>query len=191
MIEFRGFPKIARLSREIVITEKIDGTNSSIFISEDLSPITCESGRVVPFLCGSKNRWIFPENDNHGFARWAYEHADELLKLGKGQHFGEWWGKGIQRGYGIEEKKFSLFNVAKWYDELARPQCCGVVPILFRGMFTTDNVETALNYLKETGSVAVPTFMKPEGIVIYHTHGNFYLKKTIEGDEKPKSVKDE
>jgi hypothetical protein len=29
-VEFAGFPKIARLSRECVITEKIDGTNAQI-----------------------------------------------------------------------------------------------------------------------------------------------------------------
>lgn len=32
--EFNGFPKIARLSRECVITEKIDGTNAQIFITD-------------------------------------------------------------------------------------------------------------------------------------------------------------
>ena len=30
--EFREFPKIARLSRNMVVTEKIDGTNAQIFI---------------------------------------------------------------------------------------------------------------------------------------------------------------
>jgi len=191
MIEFRGFPKIARLSREIVITEKIDGTNGSIYISEDLSPITCESGRIVPFLVGSRTRWIFPENDNHGFARWAYEHANDLLKLGKGQHFGEWWGQGINRNYGLTEKRFSLFNIAKWSDDTVRPECCRVVPVLYRGIFDTQIIEGVLKQLSIDGSYAEKNFMKPEGIVIYHTHGNLFFKKTIEGDEKPKSVKDE
>jgi hypothetical protein len=49
-------------------------------------------------------------------------------------------------------------------------------------MFTTEAVEASLDYLRQTGSVAVPTFMKPEGIVIYHTAGRMYFKKTIEGD---------
>ena len=35
MMEFSPFPKIARLSREIVITEKLDGTNASIFLGEN------------------------------------------------------------------------------------------------------------------------------------------------------------
>lgn len=35
MIEFKGFPKMARLSRECIITEKIDGTNAQICITED------------------------------------------------------------------------------------------------------------------------------------------------------------
>ena len=32
MIQFKEFPKMPRLSREMIITEKIDGTNASIFI---------------------------------------------------------------------------------------------------------------------------------------------------------------
>ena len=30
--EFMGFPKIARYSREVIVTEKIDGTNACIYI---------------------------------------------------------------------------------------------------------------------------------------------------------------
>jgi hypothetical protein len=30
--------------------------------------------------------------------------------------------------------------------------------------------------------------MRPEGVIIYHTHGNYYFKKTIEKDEVPKSL---
>ena len=33
-VEFVGFPKIARYSREIVATEKIDGTNAQVFVTE-------------------------------------------------------------------------------------------------------------------------------------------------------------
>ena len=35
MTEFNSFGKIARWSRRVIITEKIDGTNASIFIGED------------------------------------------------------------------------------------------------------------------------------------------------------------
>ncbi len=34
-MEFKEFPKIARLTRDCIITEKIDGTNASIYISEN------------------------------------------------------------------------------------------------------------------------------------------------------------
>lgn len=69
--EFVPFPKMARLSREIIVTEKIDGTNGQIYIGED-----------GEFLIGSRTRWITPEMDNHGFARWATDHKDELMQLG-------------------------------------------------------------------------------------------------------------
>ena len=32
---FQDFPKMARLSRDIIVTEKIDGTNAQVYIGED------------------------------------------------------------------------------------------------------------------------------------------------------------
>ena len=136
MTEFQGFPKIARYSRECVITEKIDGTNAQIFIGED-----------EEFLVGSRKRWITPDADNFGFARWAHEHRDELLELGPGRHFGEWWGQGIQRRYGLDEKRFSLFNTHRWGEE--RPSCCHVVPVIDKGVFGTEFIDRAMFLLRE------------------------------------------
>lgn len=175
LVEFIEFPKIARLSRECVITEKIDGTNAQIYITED-----------EEIYFGSRTRWITPEDDNYGFAKWGYANREELLKLGKGRHFGEWWGQGIQRKYGMEEKRFSLFNVSRWNEENC-PYCCDIVPVLYRGDFINDAINNALEDLRINGSKAAPGFMKPEGIVVYHTAGRMYFKKTLEKDSEPKS----
>jgi hypothetical protein len=171
--EFAPFSKIARLDREIVVTEKIDGTNSRVVVKPD--------GTV---LAGSKNRWIQPgkTTDNHGFAGWVKEHEDELQALGEGQHFGEWWGQGIQHGYGLKEKVFSLFNTHLWGDSSVRPACCSVVPVLYSGAFDMGAIQAVLESLKVNGSVAAPGFMKPEGVIIYHTHGGMYFKWTLGGD---------
>lgn len=174
-MEFVEFNKIARLSRNCVVTEKIDGTNASIVITEE-----------GDFLVGSRTRWITPEDDNYGFARWAQANKEELLKLGPGQHFGEWWGLGIQRNYGVKEKRFSLFNTARWSDDSIRPACCGIVPVLYSGTFDTVLISITLQELKEKGSVAAPGFMKPEGVVIWHEAARILFKKTIEKDEVPK-----
>jgi hypothetical protein len=175
-MEFIEFPKMARLSREVIVTEKIDGTNACIAISDD--------GQI---FAGSRTRWITPQDDNFGFALWVEKNRDELLKLGPGRHFGEWWGVGIQRGYGMSERRFSLFNVSRWDDPAVRPACCHVVPTLYRGLFDTAGVNGLLDELAKGGSVASPGFMKPEGIVVFHTAANFGFKKTIEKDEVPKS----
>jgi len=174
--EFKEFAKMHRLYREIIITEKIDGTNAQICIGEDGS-----------FQVGSRQRWITPENDNHGFAKWAYEHKDELMGLGHGRHFGEWWGNGIQRGYGLPtgDKRFSLFNTFRW-NKTPPPSCCSVVPVLYEGIFNEEVIKQCLLGLKHHGSKVVP-FMNPEGIVIFHTQGNFGLKVTLENDSRPKS----
>jgi hypothetical protein len=176
-MEFTEFPKMPRLSREIIITEKIDGTNGCVCITDD--------GEM---LVGSRTRWITPQNDNFGFAVWCEANRDELMRLGVGRHFGEWWGRGIQRGYGLNERRFSLFNVARWEDDSIRPQCCHAVPVLYRGVFTTTAVEAELHMLASQGSRAAPGFMKPEGVVVFHMAGNFGFKKTLEKDEMPKSL---
>lgn len=171
--EFKEFPKIFRFNREVVVSEKIDGTNAQILIEQDGT-----------FLCGSRNKWIVPGDDNAGFAKWAHEHKDELITLGPGQHFGEWWGAGIQRRYGMKSKVFSLFNAHRWSDPASRPACCNVVPILWRGLLQDFNAEKVMADLKASGSIAAPGFMDPEGIVVYHTASNACFKKTFDDNHK-------
>jgi hypothetical protein len=179
-IEHEEFPKIYRISRPCIITEKIDGTNSQIIITD--------TGFIY---AGSKKRLLTGSDDNFGFYRWVMENKEELMKLGVGRHYGEWWGQGIQRGYGLKEKRFSLFNTKRWNDAYQAmlkgydngfPKCCHVVPVLYEGMFSTPMIDYMLGRLRFGGSRAVPGFMSPEGIVIYHIQGNFCLKKTLDGD---------
>jgi len=207
---FLEFPKMGRLSREVIITEKIDGTNAQLFITlgpknhpkavaHRFDPV--DGGTDLIMLAGSRTRWITPADDNFGFARWAAEHAEELWGLGLGRHYGEWWGSGIQRGYGLpkSEKRLSLFNVVRWclhgetpqriptadprlekYQDVL-PPCVGLVPILGRGI-GFDGVDNILADLALHGSWAAPGFMKPEGVVAFHTAGNVGFKKTLNGD---------
>lgn len=195
---FQEFPKMARLSREVIVTEKIDGTNAQVLITED--------GDI---FAGSRTRWITPQADNFGFAAWVEGNREDLLQLGPGQHFGEWWGSGIQRGYGLTkgEKRFSLFNVQRWClhtDEPKRivtadpriekyqqqlPECCGLVPILATGLFEDIDYDFICHgFLANDGSVAAPGYMNPEGIVVFHTAANAGFKKTLSKDDQPKSL---
>jgi hypothetical protein len=201
-MKFEEFPKMARLTREAIITEKIDGTNASILITSKLLELGSLDGEIITYddekeiiaqneaftmRAGSRTKWITPTDDNFGFAKWVKANAEELFKLGEGHHFGEWWGQGIQRGYGLKEKRFSLFNVARWDGEL-RPACCHVVPTLWKGIFSTGVADEMIKLLSSTGSQAAPGFMSPEGIVVYHVAGNVGFKKTIDKDELPKSL---
>jgi len=180
---FEAFPKIPRINRDVIITEKIDGTNACIAIADDFDELKV----------GSRSRWITPEDDNFGFARWVKENEDECRKLGPGIHYGEWWGAGIQRKYGLTEKRFSLFNTFRWADENVRPKCMSIVPVLYQGPLLNGNfdriysVDRMLNHLIVNGSVAAPGFMKPEGVVIFHTASQTLFKATCEKDEKPKN----
>lgn len=226
-MEFQKFDKIPRLSRDCIITEKIDGTNCQIFIINkntfDQFHENCAYDSIEAFLekhclynppespgvedlnklyvfAGSRKRWLDTSSggDNFGFAKWVQANTEELLKLGEGRHYGEWYGKGIQRNYGLAEKQFALFNVGKWAShdkpievkkkQVYPPKCCGVVPILWQGEFETNPIECTLESLHLHGSQLVPGFMEPEGIIIYHTASGQLFKKTILGDEKPKNA---
>lgn len=223
MVEFTPFPKIPRLNRDIVITEKIDGTNAAVVI-EPFYKRECALSRGVtkspyvscPFnnlqcqaptcfenvpdgyrvYAQSRSRLITPQDDNFGFAKWVESNADALYEtLGFGVHFGEWWGSGIQRGYGLQkgEKRFSLFNVKRWGDvDLSSVPGLGVVPELYSGPWIAELNQLApdlcIDMLIKHGSVAAPGFMNPEGIIVFHTAANSMFKVTCRDDASPKGL---
>jgi hypothetical protein len=198
---FQPFPKIARLSREVIVTEKLDGTNAQVIIvdPEQLEGEEYErtqqgnplfvSDEGLQLYAGSRTRLITPgkQTDNYGFAGWVKDNAQELMRLGEGRHFGEWYGKGINRNYGLSEKRFALFNTVRWRsDDLfdqAPPTCCDVVPVLWRGDFCSDDIAVAFDALGRDGSVAAPGFMNPEGIIVYHTAAKVCFKQTFDNED--------
>lgn len=204
--EFRPWGKIGRLNRDVILTEKIDGTNAAINISYDYLPETVanvysgarheggvvtydQAGHPVWVGCQSRKRMITPESDNFNFAQWVYDNALDLVAdLGAGLHFGEWWGSGIQRGYGLEKglKKFSLFNVRKWSIQDFRTENLHTVPVIDMIPFDTGGINAHVRQLEICGSLAAPGFKPPEGIVVFHTHTQDLFKVTCTDDEKHK-----
>lgn len=140
-IEFKPWPKISRLYRDVIISEKIDGTNAAVGIvpleslkrtsddtlddimesNPEILGMVWQAGRVETWegfavYAQSRKLIITPDRDNAGFATWVRSKAFELVSaLGPGLHYGEWWGSGIQRGYDLlkGDKRFSLFNVTR------------------------------------------------------------------------------
>lgn len=102
-LEFEEFPKMARWSREVVITEKLDGTNAQVVITPigagELAQIAegwtldrmgivavSKHGEFV-MRAGSRTKWITADkqNDNYGFAAWCQSNAEQLFELGEGK----------------------------------------------------------------------------------------------------------
>jgi hypothetical protein len=213
---FQAYPKTPRLNREAIVTEKLDGTNAQVVI--DFATDAQKAGHLEgPYIAcvgdfvlraGSRSKWITPgkTSDNYGFSQWVKDNAADLVNLGPGKHFGEWWGAGIQRGYGLKEKRFSLFNAGKWVDRHTTapdgdtagcvlpekmafaPKCCHVVPVFWRGVFDSRDVDNCLYMLRTNGSYAAPGFMNPEGVIVYHTAAGQCFKVLLENDDKPKGV---
>ena len=171
---YRPYPKTPRLHGEIIITEKIDGTNACVIVTDDFQ-----------VFAGSKNRILSTTSDNFGFAQWVQDNQEELKQLGPGSHAGEWWGQGIQRTYGMTTKKFSLFNVSRWSNPDERPECCGCVPVLAtRDTFDVSAVDWWAEALSHTGSYAAPGFMNPEGVVVYHVRSGQVFKAFCPGNKE-------
>lgn len=173
---FEKFPKIARLKRACVITEKIDGTNAQVVFNS-----------TGDMLCGSRNRILTVEKDNFGFASWAISQKEKLFEvLGEGRHYGEWWGSGIQRGYDRKDRTFSLFNTGRWNKkEVESLSGLSVVPVLYSGDFEDKRIDGVMDSLR-LGSIAAPNYGKPEGIIIYHSQIKQLFKRTFEQDESGK-----
>lgn len=209
--EFQSMPKIPRFFRDVIVTEKIDGTCAAVWIP----PNEWGAPPEPAVRAGGKTRWLTVgrdaqnrDLDNYGFAAWVTEHADELRTLGPGLHRGEWWGHKVNRGYGRTDRAFSLFNVGRWINrdpelDLSRgggplptfpdgtpmfperdtpPACCDVVPVLYRGPFDTEVIRGVARMLEAGGSVAAPGYTKPEGVVVFHAAGGHLFKYTFGSD---------
>lgn len=166
-VPFKKFPKIARHTNvQCTITEKLDGSNALIYISEDLEVVKA----------GSRSRWITPgkSTDNFGFAQWVEDNKEELKKLGPGYHYGEWVGKGINRGYDIEPKNLFMFN-PRWGNQ--GPDCVDVVPLL--GTCKFNELEHMLLNIKDdlllNGSTLNPN-TKAEGVMVFFREFGHYMK---------------
>lgn len=205
MTEFVAWAKTPRYFRDIVITEKIDGTNAAVIIDQvavgDLAEIPFPDDVFIDpatafayqVAAQSRNRLITPESDNAGFAKWVRSNAVSLIAdLGPGRHFGEWWGQGIQRKYSMDHKVFSLFNTFKWEDAAFATPNLSVVPVLYHGPHSAAAIEDAVGYLWNNGSRAAKSegveFPRAEGICIFHTASRQVFKVTLEDDESPKSL---
>ena len=182
-LDFEAWPKTPRYRREVTITEKIDGTNGAVIVTE--------GGQVG---AQSRNRLVTPEADNYGFARWVRDNAEALADvLGPGRHFGEWWGSGIQRRYGLAngERRFSLFNVTRYETRapiLGRVPGLGIVPVLATGVLSDRLIDETLTDLSGYGSIAAPGFMDPEGIIIHHSQADKVFKVLLANDDRPKGA---
>jgi len=89
----RNYPQLNHI--DFVATVKLHGTNAGIFVGD---------GELIP---QGRNRRLTPEKDNFGFASWVKENEKKLLrwlrrKVGT-TVYGEWVGKGIQKGVAVSE----------------------------------------------------------------------------------------
>jgi hypothetical protein len=183
--EFTSFDSIERFDQHVTITEKIHGTNAQVFVGDE----SC-------VYAGSRNRWLSPEDDNFGFASYVQEHAVEIAeKLGVGQHFGEWYGSGINGGYGMKERRFVLFH-PRFRDLPSLPPRMDLIPVLYEGPFTPSIVDDTMERLKGEGSRLVRGYMHPEGVVVRFNRTGVMMKKVFQQEDvewvrrKEKPVKD-
>jgi len=183
--EFRAFGKTARLYGPVTITEKIDGTNGLVYVGDE------------GVWAGSRNRWLTDDGskggwDNHGFGKWVSENRQRLADLlGPGYHYGEWWGKGIQRGYGTDTKRFSLFDVERYKSLGYIDDSLGVklVPRLYAGEFSLDNLARCSARLMWDGSRLCVGVTPPEGLVVRWEQPRVSFKVVFPGPEKPAKCK--
>lgn len=183
-MEFRSFSSIESFFGPVSIYEKIDGSNAQIMIFD-------QDGETK-VIAGSRNRIITVDSDNFGFAKWVKENEKDLVSIfGFGRFYGEWFGPSIQRGYGLKEKKFAVFNHSEVDGKELLPSMTKA-PLLYEGLYKEYLVQEVTNSLKEKGSVVAPGFMNPEGIVMRFQRNGALFKIVFKEPEnkKEKQVRD-
>ena len=220
---YPSFSSIERLENiYCIISEKIDGTNGLIEIQNKANNSNTGS-MIVKF--GSRNRYISFSDDNAGFANFFRHYEKKFKNMAKEiiassynedsqtdeiptenyplRIYGEWFGKGIQRGYGLKDKFFMPFSTF-YAEKLIEYQVPNIVKpnIMYTGKFSQEIADTCMQTLTN-GSLIIPEFKRPEGIVIHFPKYNFRLKQTFEGskweqnipkaehDKKPKLQKED
>lgn len=182
--EFHSYPKIPRYENEtFTLSEKIDGSNGVININDD--------GKII---AGSRTQWLIGQDskgrniDNHGFRQWVADHHDDLLKLGVGTHYGEWYGNKINRKYGLDHNRFMLFNRTRYESNISKqmaiqsicpgtpstrdelfPSCCELETVLMDNVCFNALPDLVREFCKSfitNGSRHVPGFKNPEGLIV-------------------------
>lgn len=212
--DFKKWDKIPRLANEkMYITEKIDGSNAcvvilpfepeyDIFEASDNFALVTVDGVHYKVAAQSRTRFLLDEKgkDNFNFARWVSENVVELVRtLGYGRHYGEWWGSGIQRGYGLlnGERRFSLFDTRRWGAESegflnivnSKVENIDIVPQLYSGPVDLGRISDILHELDVDGSRVVNSYQKAEGVIVNFSLARVSYKAFINDDGMPKSMK--
>lgn len=192
-MEFKAYKKTPRVDKlTFTISEKIDGTNAVLYVHHPHFGEVLNGTEKPPFiLAGSRSKWLLqepgkPNDDNHGFGRWVKDNEEELMKLPQGYHYGEWYGKGINRAYGLKDRRFMLFNFNRYVKLKEENQLPSVVEL---ETVLADNVSFEhLNQigaqvaarLIQGGSVHVPGFRSTEGIILRQAHSDIVHKHVWE-----------
>jgi hypothetical protein len=181
-MEFKAFDKIKHLKdMKMSITQKIHGTNAHVYVFEYTSTNGQSHEPRLGIKAASRNRWLYPEDDNYGFAGWVEKNKEALTEsLGLGRHDGEWCGLGINNGEGLEDKTFVLFDWWRYQDK-ELPEGVRVVPVLYHGPIDLSKVDEVCEDLKENGSKLSKGFMRPEGVVVMVNGQRF--KKVFKPEE--------
>jgi hypothetical protein len=209
--QFKEWPKIPRLRGPMVVTEKVDGNPAQVTIRllgkgdtwmlrTDLDTVvTIDNADSFAVRAGARRRWVAPgREDVFGFAQWTRGHARQLVEqLGVGRHYGEWYGAGIQRTYGLDHRRWALFNTKRWMTNrsvLADPiialqregVAVDVVPILYAGQWSSQAVEECLEDLRVHGSLlAASSGWSAEGVVVYHATSHHLYKVHLSHEPVP------
>lgn len=192
-IEMPKYPHIARLTddsplfllREVLATEKVDGTNARFGLV---------NGR---FQVGGRNI-VFGQNDDaFGFRAWCEDNdVEERVRSANPDtdnivYFGEWFGPRIQKGidYGAE-RRFAGFDVwrhaGNWLDRADAEECfkaigLPMVPVVWSGPIYGQDISplrarvTVLGAQKD-GNLWEGVVLRP-AVTLRDRHGDLLMAK--------------
>jgi len=192
---FEAWPKTARGFGPALYTEKLDGSNVAVIFERrygteafaDMNNVVIKDTNtgelfIIHVAAQTRTQMAFIEDDQVGIAQWVadrkYSLVRDLYNFNRGadleRHYGEY-----VKGKGLKVPHVFLFNAYRWREAEFATEGLSVVPVLYEGEHSYEQLTDTLRDLELNGSRVLDS--PAEGVIVFHKNDKTSKKYFCQG----------
>lgn len=192
---FKSWPKTPRGEGPALYTEKLNGENVGIIFQRrfdteskmDMNNVmfvdtNTNESFVLRVAAQTRNRMATIDDDQVGIAKWVserrYSLTLDLYDFNRGAELEHHYGEFV-KGKGLKVPHVFLFNAGRWRGAEFTTDGLSVVPVLYEGTHTHEQLTATLRDLEENGSKVLDG--PAEGVIVFHKHDKSVKKYFCKG----------